>query len=211
MSRVVMSLVVIGLLGGAALGGPIFTWQTVPTPGDVGGGEYPGGYLSYDLMMTVDTNIAVTELYMQSDSPAPGDFYQDALGGDEGPALDVFVEMFPNLEFDTYITLPVTGGINGAAVDIVPGVRSLTFSDQLIDVMWGVAGGAESSPGKFHVARITVKSASPVPIGGDWAIWATETGTGDPTEMQGRWEDLPEPATLLVLLGGALLGIRRRR
>ena len=223
MSKVLTSFLVIGLLAVAAPANVVLEWEQATEPGPIGGGTAPTGYSSHDLYMTVDTNVAVLQMYIQSASPAAGDFYQDVLGSSGGWTPNtILIEGIPDsgggwiimprpvLEFDTYATMPVSGGISGSAVNIVPGSRALTFSDQLLDVMWAVTTGSNSGPGKFHVARVTVKDG----LEGTWAVWATETHELPvPTyEISGVGPlFIPEPATLLVLLGAALLTIRRRR
>ncbi len=198
-ANILASLLVVSLLAGVAPAAVSFAWQFAPEPGLVGGGPYPTGYSSLDLMMTVDNSIALVELYMEAYDPAAGDFYQHDLGDDEGPVPDQFIALFPDLEYDTYVTLAVDGGIIGAAVDIVPGVRPPTMSDKLLDVAWGVAGGAESGPGTFHVARVTIKDELVGMM--DWFLGTCEVyGT-----------ETPEPATLTLLLIGGLGMLRRRR
>ena len=203
---------VIGLLAVAAPAAVVFEWETATEPGPIGGGNVPTGYSSWDLMMTVDTNIAVIQMYIQSDSPAAGDFYQDPFGSTShwtpNPAVITGIPA-PDLEFDTYCTLPVAGSVIASAVNIVPGVRPLTFDDQLLDVAWSVQTATYSGAGKFHVARVTVKDG----LTGTWRVWGTEIANPVvPYSDSGVGPlFLPEPATLLVLLGGALLAIRRRR
>lgn len=215
MSRVVVSLLVVGLLASVAPAAASFAWVPVALPDASWGGDvdYPAGYTSYDLMMTVTTNIATIQLYAKADVPAAGDFYQDVtFGADFGPN-EAFWPVVNDLRWDTVLRLPVTGGLTGSAVDIVPDLipptRGFTLDDQLLDAAWGVSGGAASGPGTFTVARVTVRDGTT----GTWGIWGTQTGEPiEEVELSGVGPlFVPEPATLLVLLSGALLGIRRRR
>ena len=90
-------------------------------------------------------------------------------------------------------------------------VTCVSISDQLLDVSWGTSGGAESGPGTFHVARVTVRDGAAVA----WAAWGAQTNVGGepivPVEVWGSNVDLPEPATLGLLLMGSLTLLRRRR
>ena len=79
------ALLLIGALASVCHATPGFEWIPAPEPGPVGGATYPPGYTSWDLMYTVDTNISLVEIYMESETPAPGDFYQNPAGGITGP------------------------------------------------------------------------------------------------------------------------------
>ena len=106
------------------------------------GGNAPPGYTVYDIMATTSTDLGVMELVLATDDPE--DIYQDPMGGDLAPNPGSF-EMFPSLEFDTYITMPVDHSIIGAAVDILPDSEML-FDDQDLNVAWSPAGGGQQRP-----------------------------------------------------------------
>ena len=203
MSRVVMSLLVIGVIGLAAgLAPAAYTIDLVPsaTPG-VGGGMPPTGYTSYDLLFSVDTNTTVGQLYLKADAPQAGDIFQFAGGGDEEPT-PFLIGFAPDIAFDTYHT----GSFVGAAVNIIPGVRDATMDDQLFDYAWGYPG--TSGPVQnFIAARITVKDGRTI-YWTAYQIQSFTSGGAQPFETSGV---IPEPATLMVLLAGGLLGLCRRR
>ena len=159
--NVLATLFLIGAFAAICQAAASFEWTPAPEPGPVGGATYPPGYSSWDLMYTVDTDISLVEIYMQSDTPAPGDFYQNPIAGITGPPSAGIISTDSYAEFDTYVTLPGTFSVLGAAVDIVGGQRPSTFDDQLLDITWAVGPGNLSGPGTFHVARVTVKDDVP--------------------------------------------------
>ncbi len=71
------------------------------------------------------------------------------------------------------MTLPVSGSGTLAAVDLVSGVRTPTFSSQLLDVAWSVSAGTNSGPGPFQTARITLADATT----GYWGLKVWEMGS----------------------------------
>ena len=164
-------------------------------------GNTPDGYTSWDLMVTTSTNLAVMEMILEAD--AAGDIYQDAVGGITEPNPGLFPS-FPSLEFDTYVTMPPTYSVIGPPVDIDP-ASSLVFDDQTLSITWAAAGGAESGPGTFQVARVTLKDDAT----GTWRFMGWETGA-DGQYFEGTLADIPEPATLGLLVIGGLLLLRRR-
>ena len=164
--NVLTTLLLIGALAAVCQATPSFEWVLAEEPGPVGGATYPAGYTSWDLMYTVDTNVSIVEMYLQSDTPAPGDFYQNPNnpdGGITGPPSAGVISSDPFAEFDTYLTIPGSFGVLVAATDIVPDpdppIRDLTFNDQLLDVSWGLGPEDFSGPGTFQVARVTLKDA----------------------------------------------------
>ena len=204
-TNILASLLVVCLLAGTVSAAASMQWVPVTGP-TVGTGSVPSGYSCYDLMVTVDANIGVMEIYAQAETPAAGDFYQDANGGDTKVA-DAFITVFPSLEFDSYVTMPVSYGILGAAVDLTPiNPRALTFDDQLLDMAWGASGGAESGAGTFHTARLTVKNGRLI----DYDVYVNTFVSGDDPLVYTFSGTIPESATLGLLLLGGLIVLRRR-
>ncbi len=149
MSRVLTGLLVIGFLAAAAPADVTFNWAEV--------GGAPTGYTSYDLSVVVNSNISEVQMYIEADSPSTGDFYQNT-----------------GHTFDTYLTFPTDYSEIGEAINITGTERSSTFSDQLLDIAWGVDGGATGSGSGTHtVARVTVKNG----LSGTWQVYANETGS----------------------------------
>ncbi len=214
MSRFLSSLLVIGLLATAAPATVVFSWVATTEPGIIGGGYAPSGYTSWSLFMTVDNNVAQVQMYASLSGPSTtGTFYHELnYGGDWTPRTNWIINLEPLLEFDTYLTMPVSGALQGAAINVVndPSIRSASFTDTLIDQTWAVASGANSGPGTFMVARVTVRDNTT----GSWAVWGQETAPIPIPEYTASGVGplfVPEPATVLVLLGGALLAVIRRR
>ena len=109
--NVLTALLLIGALAAVCHATVSFEWVLAPEPGPVGGAAYPLGYTSWDLMYTVDTHVSIVEIYMESDTPAPGDFYQNPSGGIKGPPSSGTISSDPIVEFDTYITMPGSDGL----------------------------------------------------------------------------------------------------
>ena len=124
------------------------------------GPNAPAGYRVYDLMATVGTDLAAFEMIFNSD--LPGSIYQHAGGnGYYEPNPFIISSGYPELEFDTYVTMgawpyPSPTNVIGGAVDIQPG-STLTFDEQDLNISWTISGGSyESGPGTFQVARVTL-------------------------------------------------------
>ena len=128
----------------------------------------PDGYTTYDFIAMVDTNTGLMQLILDTDNS--GDIYQDSLGSNLAPN-PAFFEAFPALEFDSYVTMPVTHSIVGSAVDIDPG-SPFVFDDQNLNVAWASSGGANSGYGIFQIARITLKDTAT----GSWTLMGWQTG-----------------------------------
>jgi hypothetical protein len=157
-------------------------------------------------MYTVDTHVSIVAIYMESDNPAPGDFYQNPNGGITGPPSSGTIASDPFAEFDTYITMPGSFSVLAAATDIVPGQRSLTFDDQLLDITWAVSTGYFSGPGTFNVARVTIKDGVSVP----YMIKGWQRNVTPSIYFEGLLA-APEPGTLGLVLVGGLALLRRKR
>ncbi len=155
MSRYLTCFLVIGFLAAAAPAGVSFDWVEIAT------GIGPSNlYNCYDLNMTVDSNIALVEMYIVADVPAGNDFYQSGS---------------PGTGYDTYVTCPVAYDDDiGAAIDIVETspMRGWTFNTMFLDIAWAPLGGASSGSGTHKVARVTVKDG----LDGSWQVYGLETG-----------------------------------
>ena len=207
MCKVLTVLLVLVLAAGSAQADVGIQWVKSPDPG----GNTPAGYTAWDLMVTTATNLAVQELYIAADTA--GDIYQnDSLGSQ--PELEPNPAGFPGdpqLEFDTYVTIgawpyATPTSIIGGAVDIVgsgPGV----MTNQNINLAWApkdVPPGPLTGPGNFQVARVTTKDNAWM----TWQYWGKETNQEFATTASGS---IPEPTTLLLLVGPALAVLLRRR
>ena len=181
-------LLVIGGLAAASHATPSFEWVLAPEPGPVGGAMFPLGYTSWDLMYTVDTHVSIVEMYMESDTPAPGDFSQHPDGGITGPPSSGTISSDPFAEFDTYITMPGSFGILAAATDIVPGQRAFRFDDERLDITWAVSTGNFSGSGTFPVVRVTLKD-----------------GVSAPYTVMGWQRDVTPSISVEGILGGPVL------
>lgn len=208
MSKILTVLLVLVFAAGSAQAVISMEWVLVNDPG----GDTPAGYTAWDLMVTTATNLALQEFIITAANP--GDIYQDT-GLGSNPYTEPNPAGFPgtpSLEFDTYVTLGAWSyasptNIAGAAVDIqgLP-ARTETFDDQLLDIAWAPIGGNNSGPGTFQVARVTTKDGTYNST--IWEYWGKETGQVDATTASGA---IPEPTTLLLLVGPALAVLRRRR
>ena len=104
MRKILASLLVVGLLAGSA--SAMITAEWVPV---VPGAGYPaGGYETWDLMVTTGTNVAAAQMHLVPDTS--GTIYQHAFGGNTGPNPALIV-LFPELAYDTYVTMPPAGDI----------------------------------------------------------------------------------------------------
>jgi hypothetical protein len=155
---------------------PAMQWAEVIDP------NVPAGYRCWDFMLDTASNLEIMEMILTTNTT--GDIYQHPLWGAETEPDPYYYAPFPELEFDTYVTLgawsfPTPTVLMGGAIDIEAGSMKV-FNDQDLNITWTTRGD-ESGPGIFQVARITVADTAV----GIWEIAAWETGNDDPSYFQG--------------------------
>ena len=130
-------------------------------------GELLPGYITRDLVVTTDSEWFGAELLITLDT---GSFYQHPYGT-VGPPEAGMISLFPELEFDTYLTggTPDSdpGGLTcGGAVDLggTPGVGNCQFDESEIDVAWYRM--QTLLVGDLMVARLTLSSDA----SGSWKL-----------------------------------------
>ena len=165
MCKLLTSVLLMGLLAAAAPAAVTFDWLEIATGTDIDGTLYN----TYDLQLTVSTNLTNIQMYIRrnaGETPAAGDFYQDAVAGSE---FDTHFSVPAPMELSTAPGVPI-----GQAINILAGDRSATFDDKLLDIAWGPDGDPASGSGMFTVARVTVKQGL---MYGSWQVYANETGS----------------------------------
>ena len=177
---------------------PVLSLEMVPVSDPQG--LLPPGYRTYDVMATVETNLAAFEMIVEADTP--DSIFKHTYGSAYTEPMPVFVATYPELEFDTYVTLgaweyPSPTNVISGAIDIVQG-SALTFDDQDLNILWALSDGTyQSGPGTFPVARVTLKShatASYTVMGwqtGDDSVPVTIEGAiaGDPQNVSMYMEE----------------------
>ena len=234
------------------------------------GAGVPIGYAAYDIMASVDSNLGIMELLVDTDTA--GDIYQNATTPDD-----------PNETMASFVTMGPTGpdatntALIKGAVDLGGSGSAYTFDTQNIDIAWMPDQGTQTDFGDFLIGRLVLKNNAtgtyslgvwqgedpenpyillnrplsdflPLPgdvngdgwVGGlDLTLVITNWGKNPATREQGDlsgdgtvagadytevityWGTgtplppepgiIPEPATLGLLLAGALAGLIRRR
>ena len=147
-----------------------YTVQSAGSSGIVGYDRVFDVYADTDNTFGVTGGLGTQEMLLTA--AAAGDIYQDAAGSDTGPPTPAQIAIFPTLEFDSYVTLPVTFAITGGAVDIGGG-PGLTFDTQTLDAGWSPSGGGHTGPGNHHIARFTLADWADV----DYTITGFEEGS----------------------------------
>ena len=164
------------------------------------------GYNTYDMVAhcTTDWTNARLDLVLTA-----GSLYQHFAGSNVEPS-PLFFPGFPELEFDTYLTVP-------AGNPDVPGFGGVTQCDTAgIGASW--FDSVDDGPGSHVVARITLSQDAQ----GLLTAPAGVTGTNYDVDTTGVGVDyefdiidghiVPEPATLALLaFGGLAVLIRKRR
>lgn len=225
MSKVFWSLLIVSMVAGVALATPTVEWQLVRAGATVsadGISPLPGTYSTYDLMVTTGTNFAAGNMFIEANEA--GGIFKHNLG-DFTPVNPGFFGIYPDLEYDTYVTAPdvdgawpypvgtISPGDLAAALGVPnPGI---SMDNQNVYVGWAVSSGDDlTGPGTWAVARVTTRDGD---LGHwDMMIWETDDGqTPNKTAViSGNLPvfDIPEPTTMLVLgLGIVAAVIRRRR
>lgn len=216
MRKMLASLLVVGLLAGSAGAVISAEWVNVAP-----GANYPaGGYTTWDLMVTTGTNFGAAQMHLVPD--APGRIYQHA-GGTNIQPTDFLLGFVPEVAWDTFVTYPpdfddIDLVSTQTAVDLaaalaipVPPAPSAPGHVDTFSIGWAASSGLSlSGPGTHWAARVTLLEGTT----GD--LWFFAKGTDDEAAGTGVIhltlpDFIPEPATLLVLALGGVLGLIRRR
>ena len=64
MRKILATVMILGLLAGAANATISMRWVLAPDPG----GDTPAGYTSWDMLVTTGTNLAVQEMIIRADA-----------------------------------------------------------------------------------------------------------------------------------------------
>ena len=223
-------LLVIGLLAGSASAVISAQWVLV----DPGSDPYPaGGYVTWDLMVTTGTNVAAAQIHLVPD--VPGSIYQDPAGGNIQTTSDFLRGFSPTVDYDTYVTMPpdlddpdrvstqTIVDIAGALAIPTPpvpypvgavggdplGPLPPPFDVDQWSIGWTVSSGEYfSGPGTHRIMRLTILEGTT----GD--MWFFVKGTDDEAAGTGLIHmggNIPEPASLLLLLAGGVAMMSRRK
>jgi hypothetical protein len=151
--------------------------------------------------------------------PVGGTYYNHAAGGNVKPN-PVFVQLFPDLAFDTYVHTTTDGGPGGQD-PVLPGRAfepgsPIVGTGRDVDVAWGATPNTGPAGGTgLEIARLSW-SGSGVPVVHDGVVTSpanqvsavfdsVNPNVGVPIPQ------LPEPTALgLAALGLGLVGLRRR-
>ena len=135
----------------------------------------PDGYTTYDFFAATDTNLAAFEMILEADTP--GSIYQHEFGSAYTEPMPAMVAIYPELEFDTYVTLgawdyPSPTNVISGAQEIELG-SVLTFDEQTLNILWALSDGSyESGPGVFRIARVTLANDAAA----TWRLMGWQTG-----------------------------------
>ncbi len=122
------------------------------------------GYLTHDFQATAfDSDWTGAALLLNLSA---GSIYQDAFGSNLPPSPSWF-ELFPTLEFDTYVGVPGSS-IAGGAGDV--GGDGLTFSTTELDVSFYNINSSDT--GTFSIGRVTLSDDAV----GTWSLLAVADG-----------------------------------
>ncbi len=180
LARALLAAFLVDFLAGVA-SAQISGYSTVQA-NNTAGGEALAGFVTNDIL--VDFTGQLSGIQLLTDLQA-GTIYQTPVfegGGDTAPN-DLFFQVFPSLEFDTFYTLggpttataDVTPGLAGGAVSI-GGASSSTFSDSLIDVAFFPPGGVQIlDQTGYYIARITLSDDT----NGELTVFGSTGSVGD--------------------------------
>jgi hypothetical protein len=130
----------------------------------------------------------------------------------------LFFPIYPALEFDSYIDMPTTAAATPGTITILAGTLGTTTTPAVLamDYVDTTNDGAQTN---FVVARLTIlaggtpllPSFSTTPDAGAPLVLKTQENVGG-TPVITTWYNVPEPATMsLLVLGGLAAVIRRKR
>lgn len=170
----------------AAAGAEPVEVDLLPVDNSAGGPELEG-FTTTDIVLTIRDGYVGSQLFIELEQ---GTIFQHPEGGTTAPNPGL-VQLFPPVEFDTYIAngSHSTNGafdpfiVIGAAVNLADrGSRPLTFSESLVDVAWAAdPSNAPDNEEDFVTARITLSNDARgqwlylASGGGHWAVIAPDT------------------------------------
>lgn len=227
MRKILASLLVVGLLTGVATAVPSISWNNAATV-DILGTSYD----TWEMLITTGTGFGAAQILLNA--AAPGDIYQNALGGPSGtPQNPLFFGTDPNIEYDSYITTPalhpdelgvateypalwpiplgtqtIANLANVLGISPIPGIQDT--ADKVV-VGWSISDGArDAGPGTWTIQQLTLKTGAAMPTY-DLMVWELDPNNEGANLLTLLDQTLPEPATLMVLALGAVAGLIRRR
>jgi hypothetical protein len=144
---------------------------------DLVGPEYGGTtipadtYVTNDIVVTSDTDWLSAQLILEPDYE--GDIFQHPSGVTSCPPSPVYLEYFPAMAYDTYVS-DGSGGSAGSAppVDLYEGECDVVFDDDLLQIAWCTT--SHDDTGELSLARITLANDAT----GTWVFVVT----ADPAE-----------------------------
>ena len=142
----------------------------------------PAGHHCWDIMLDTASNLEIMEMILTTETE--GSIYQHPYWGADTEPNPAFFPTFPEMEYDTYVTLgawsyPTPTLIIDGPIDIEAGSTKV-FDDQDLNITWCTRGDM-SGDGIFQVARVTLAETA----NGIWEIAAWETGNDNPSYFQG--------------------------
>ena len=208
--KMLVAAAAVGALSSAANAALTASWVNVPNGGiSDGSGANLAGSQTFDLIANLDVGDDFQSMRIFSDPPAATTFFQHSFGSggpNHGPPNTALIPAFPALAFDSYFddngNFTVLGSTDGTNDLPPPGIFSTT------DI--AVAGGdliSVTTGGPLRLMRLTFFGPTPDFLG---RIFSLQNSVGIPVPQIGGGGVIPEPATLGLLAGAGLLGLRRR-
>ena len=162
------------------------------------------GYRTFDLFANTDLGWCCNAMLFPLDT---GNFYQHPLGNESVP-LPFMVDLFPEIEFDTYLGAgggPVRTTLQAGDV----GGDAYQFDEVELDVSWAAQVIPVPLPsGRLHMARLTFSDDAT----GSWRLAISASEPDGLVEFSGTIADIiPEPASLALMASGAAVLLRRQR
>ncbi len=222
----------VAVLGMIAPGQAATTLRVVeiPVPDAVISGNVE--HYSYDVLVNTTNDLRGVSLKLDFTDPVGVQLFNPnrvLFGTDFGnvrPSTDE-INLNPEAEYDTFVDMPVPNALSDVEIlgpaknDVGPRGAPPVFGNDAFSVSWGAFDGASGGSGAltdFRIARVTVNSRDP--IGNYSATLVVKSEVTDTNKMgQSEFtiirEDIPlsqfpEPSSLALLTGSALVLLRRR-
>ena len=203
MLRLVATIMVVALAAGVASAELTAVWDSGTTEPTLAGHVYNR------LTVTTDADWTQCQLLIALDS---GAVYQESFFGAElttvGPTPEQ-IAFSPSIEFDSYVQgAGGEVGVAGGAVDI-GGAAASTFDTTGIDFAWFTT--ETDDIGVLMLAQATLSDDAM----GTWALRVSNAAGANTVVLDGGPVEngalIPEPATMSLVVLGALAMLRRRR